>query len=59
MLHDLGVRKLRLLTNNPNKRAALAGYDLEIVERVPLLVPPNPSNERYLAVKRDKLGHLI
>jgi 3,4-dihydroxy 2-butanone 4-phosphate synthase/GTP cyclohydrolase II len=59
MLHDLGVRRLRLLTNNPNKRAALAGYDLEIVERVPLLVPPNPSNERYLAVKRDKLGHLI
>lgn len=59
MLHDLGVRRLRLLTNNPQKRAALAGYDLEIVERLPLLVPANPANERYLAVKRDKMGHLI
>ncbi len=59
ILHDLGIRSLRLLTNNPQKRAALTGYDLEVVERVPLVVPPNAHNSRYLATKRDKLGHLL
>ena len=56
---DLGVRKIRLITNNPAKRVGLEGYGLEIVERVPIEVPPNPYNMRYLETKRDKLGHLI
>src|SRR5690606_31400347 len=59
ILHDLGVRRMRLLTNNPVKRAGLEGYGLEIVERVPLEVPANPANERYLATKREKLHHLL
>jgi len=59
ILADLGVRKIRLITNNPAKRVGLEGYGLEIVERVPIEVPPNPYNVRYLETKRDKLGHLI
>ncbi len=59
ILADLGVRKMRLLTNNPRKYAGLEGYGLEIVERVPIEVPPNEVNRRYLSTKRDKLGHLI
>ena len=59
ILADLGLRKLRLLTNNPRKYHALAGYGLEIVERVPIVIPANPENERYLHTKRDKLGHII
>lgn len=59
ILVDLGVRKLRLLTNNPKKIVGLQGYGLEIVERVPIEVSPNPINARYLQTKRDKLGHLI
>ncbi len=59
VLVDLGVRRLRLLTNNPRKIAALAGFGLEVVERVPLRVEPNPHNERYLRAKADKLGHLM
>ncbi|GBD14685.1 Riboflavin biosynthesis protein RibBA [bacterium HR25] len=59
ILLDLGVRKMRLLTNNPAKRAGLEGYGLEIVERVPIMATPNPYNWRYLETKRDKLGHLI
>jgi len=59
ILVDLGVRKMRLLTNNPSKRAGLEGYGLEIVERVPIVAPPNPHNRRYLETKRDKLGHLL
>ena len=58
MLYDLGVKKLKLLTNNPRKVAALQGYGIEIVERVPLHVGENPYNERYLETKREKLGHL-
>jgi 3,4-dihydroxy 2-butanone 4-phosphate synthase / GTP cyclohydrolase II len=58
ILHHLGVRKLRLLTNNPRKIAGLSGYDMEVVERVPLHVGKNPHNERYLATKVAKLGHL-
>lgn len=58
MLHDLGVRQLRLLTNNPRKIAALSGYGMKVVERVPLHVGRNPHNERYLDTKRLKLGHL-
>lgn len=59
ILADLGVRKMRLITNNPVKRAGLEGYGLQILERVPIVVPPNAVNERYLKTKKEKLGHLI
>ena len=59
ILRDLGIRKLRLMTNNPRKRVGLAGYGLEIVERVPIEIPPNEVNRRYLLTKRDRMGHLI
>jgi 3,4-dihydroxy 2-butanone 4-phosphate synthase/GTP cyclohydrolase II len=59
ILRDLGVGKMRLLTNNPKKVVGLHGYGLEIVERIPLETDPNSVNERYLRTKRDKLGHLI
>ncbi len=58
MLRDLGVRRLRLLTNNPRKVVSLQGYGMEVVERVPLHVGENAYNEVYLATKRAKLGHL-
>ena len=58
MLVDLGIRRLRLLTNNPCKIAGLEGYGLEIVERVPIVIPANAHDRRYLATKRDKMGHL-
>ncbi len=59
ILHDLGVRKMRLITNNPKKLSALNGYGLEIVEQVPLHVGHNEHNARYLATKRDKMGHTL
>lgn len=59
ILRDLGVTKLRLMSNNPKKRNALAGYGLEITETVPIEIPSNPHNERYLTTKRDKMGHLL
>ena len=59
ILRDLGVGKMRLMTNNPKKVVGLDGYGLEIVERVPLEINPNEINEKYLKTKRDKLGHLI
>jgi 3,4-dihydroxy 2-butanone 4-phosphate synthase/GTP cyclohydrolase II len=59
ILRDLGVRKMRLMTNNPGKYVALAGYGLEIVERVPLEVPPTETTRAYLRAKREKLGHLL
>jgi 3,4-dihydroxy 2-butanone 4-phosphate synthase/GTP cyclohydrolase II len=59
ILVDLGVRSLRLLTNNPDKVVGLEGYGLRIAERVPIQVPPNPHNRKYLKTKRDKLGHLL
>jgi len=59
ILRYLGVSKLRLISNNPRKRAGLLGYGLEIVETVPLEISPNPHNEKYLQTKRDKLGHEI
>jgi 3,4-dihydroxy 2-butanone 4-phosphate synthase/GTP cyclohydrolase II len=59
ILYDLGVRSMRLLTNNPSKRAGLEGYGLSIVERVPLETKPTPENLRYLQTKREKLGHLL
>lgn len=59
ILYDLGIRKIRLLTNNPKKIVGLEGYGLEVIERVPIEIPANPANLRYLETKRDKLGHLI
>ena len=57
ILYDLGVRKMRLLTNNPRKVKALSGFGIEIVERIPLRAGDNPHNERYLQAKKEKLGH--
>jgi 3,4-dihydroxy 2-butanone 4-phosphate synthase/GTP cyclohydrolase II len=59
ILRHLNISKLRLITNNPRKRAGLNGYGLEIVENVPIEIHPNPHNENYLRTKRDKLGHEI
>jgi len=59
ILRDLGIRQLRLMTNNPKKRIGLSGYGLEIVERVPLEAPLNEDNADYLKTKRDRMGHLI
>jgi 3,4-dihydroxy 2-butanone 4-phosphate synthase/GTP cyclohydrolase II len=59
ILRDLGITKIRLMTNNPKKRVGLMGYGLEIVENVSIEVVPNPHNETYLRTKRDKLGHSI
>lgn len=59
ILYDLGVRKMRLLTNNPKKRVGLASFGLEIVERVPIVIAPNDMNRRYLETKKNKLGHLL
>ncbi|MBT2691028.1 bifunctional 3,4-dihydroxy-2-butanone-4-phosphate synthase/GTP cyclohydrolase II [Bacillus sp. ISL-47] len=59
ILRDLGVKKMRLLTNNPRKIAGLGGYGLEVVERVPLQMPAKTENENYLKTKKSKLGHLL
>jgi 3,4-dihydroxy 2-butanone 4-phosphate synthase/GTP cyclohydrolase II len=59
ILHDLGVRKMRLITNNPGKRAGIEGYGLTIVDRVPLEIQPNEKNLEYLRTKRTKLGHVL
>jgi 3,4-dihydroxy 2-butanone 4-phosphate synthase/GTP cyclohydrolase II len=59
ILIDLGVRQMRLLTNNPKKVVGVEGYGLHIVERVPIQIPPNQHNRRYLRTKREKLGHLL
>jgi 3,4-dihydroxy 2-butanone 4-phosphate synthase/GTP cyclohydrolase II len=61
ILKDLGLRKVRLLTNNPKKIDAFIydGFDLQVVDQVPIVAPMNPHNERYLSTKRDKLGHIL
>jgi len=59
MLNDLGARKLRVLSNNPVKFVALKGYGLEIVERVPIEIPPDAHSRKYLKTKKDKMGHLL
>jgi len=59
ILRDLGVTKMRLMSNNPTKRAGLIGYGLEIVENVPIEIASNPYNEQYLRTKRDRMGHTI
>lgn len=59
MLSELGVNKIRLLTNNPKKVVGLQGHGLEIVEQLPIRVSPNPHNARYLKTKKDRMGHLL
>jgi 3,4-dihydroxy 2-butanone 4-phosphate synthase/GTP cyclohydrolase II len=59
ILSDLGVRSMRLLTNNPAKRVGLEGYGLRVIDRVPLPISPNPENLRYLRTKRDRMGHAL
>ncbi len=59
ILTDLGLKTIRLMTNNPRKIVGLEGYGLEIVEQLPIKMKPNPHNERYLETKRTKLGHLL
>jgi 3,4-dihydroxy 2-butanone 4-phosphate synthase/GTP cyclohydrolase II len=59
VLVDLGVRRMRLITNNPGKRAGIEGYGLQIVERVPLEIQPNEKNFEYLRTKKEKLGHVL
>jgi 3,4-dihydroxy 2-butanone 4-phosphate synthase/GTP cyclohydrolase II len=59
ILVDLGVREMRMITNNPVKRAGIEGYGLKIVERVPLEIQPNEANIKYLKTKKEKLGHVL
>ncbi len=59
IIRDLGISKMKLLSNNPKKFAALTGYGLEIVERVPIVITPKEENRRYLRTKREKLGHIL
>ena len=59
ILRDLGIRKIRLLTNNPRKVVGLEGYGLEIVEQIPIATPSNPHNERYLETKKSRMGHSL
>jgi 3,4-dihydroxy 2-butanone 4-phosphate synthase / GTP cyclohydrolase II len=59
ILADIGVKRIRVLTNNPRKYYGLSGYGLEVVDQVPLVVPPTVHSRRYLEAKRTKLGHLL
>ncbi len=59
ILRDLGVRKMRLMTNNPKKIVGLEGYGMEVLERVPIEIPPNEENMHYLMCKKEKMGHLL
>jgi 3,4-dihydroxy 2-butanone 4-phosphate synthase/GTP cyclohydrolase II len=59
ILADLGIKKIRLLTNNPVKVVGLEGYGIEIVDRIPIEVPANLHNKRYLDTKKEKMGHLL
>jgi 3,4-dihydroxy 2-butanone 4-phosphate synthase/GTP cyclohydrolase II len=59
IIRDLGITKMRLMSNNPTKRAGLIGYGLEVIETVPIEITPNPHNEFYLTTKRDKMDHAI
>ncbi|GAB6281242.1 MAG: hypothetical protein STSR0007_14720 [Thermovirga sp.] len=59
ILADLGLKRIRLITNNPRKIIGLEGYGLEVVERVPLIISPNYFNEKYLDTKERKLGHML
>jgi 3,4-dihydroxy 2-butanone 4-phosphate synthase/GTP cyclohydrolase II len=59
ILADLGLKTIRLITNNPRKIVGLSGYGLQVVKRVPMEVQPNCANERYLMAKKEKLGHKL
>ncbi len=59
ILRDLGVSKMRLMSNNPVKRVGLMGYGLEVTENIPIIIPSNPHNEKYMQTKKDKMGHSI
>ena len=59
ILADLGIKKIRLITNNPQKIVGLEGYGLKVVERVPIEMPSNPRNIKYLKAKKEKLGHVL
>jgi 3,4-dihydroxy 2-butanone 4-phosphate synthase/GTP cyclohydrolase II len=59
ILRDLGVSKMKLISNNPKKRTGLIGYGLEIIENIPMVTSPNAHNAGYLNTKRDKMGHEI
>ena len=59
ILEDLGISKVRLMTNNPCKVKGLDGYGIEIVERVPIVIPANAHDKRYLDTKREKMGHIL
>ncbi|MEH7086958.1 bifunctional 3,4-dihydroxy-2-butanone-4-phosphate synthase/GTP cyclohydrolase II, partial [Neobacillus drentensis] len=59
ILKDLGIKQIRLLTNNPRKIKGLEGYGLEVVERVPIQMEENEDNSRYLHTKQEKLGHML
>lgn len=59
ILLDIGVRKMKLMTNNPRKIVALEGFGLEVVERIPLIIEPNPYNKNYLKAKKEHLGHIF
>jgi len=59
ILAELGLHKIRLLTNNPKKVIGLEGYGLKVVETMPIIIPPNPHNRHYLETKQKKLGHLL
>ena len=59
ILEDLGVKKMRLLTNNPTKRVGLEGFGLEVVERIPIIAPPTDENVKYMETKRKRMGHIL
>ena len=59
ILEDLGVKRMRLLTNNPTKRVGLEGFGLEVVERVPIIAPPTDENVKYMETKRERMGHIL
>jgi 3,4-dihydroxy 2-butanone 4-phosphate synthase/GTP cyclohydrolase II len=59
ILRNLGIKKIRLISNNPKKRAGLIGYGLEIIDSIPIEIEANPHNISYLQTKRDKMGHSI
>jgi 3,4-dihydroxy 2-butanone 4-phosphate synthase/GTP cyclohydrolase II len=59
ILHELGLHRIRLLTNNPRKFVGLEGYGLEIVDRLPIEIPASDHSRRYLKTKKEKLGHLL
>ena len=59
ILHDLGVRKIRLMTNNPRKIVGLSGHNLEVIEQIPIQQTPNEHNQHYLNTKKDKMGHIL